>query len=163
MEPAWSSETLVSYHISSPWRWRLHGPPKLWYPTTSIHPEDGGSMVLRNFGILPYLFTLKMEAAWSSETLVSYHIFSPWRWRQHGPLKRWYSTTRYESRRSRSECSFQFLQMNIGLIFQNRAGRLDFSPLKCLLNRYRVFLQQSLRSWNLNIEHLLYEGHQRFP
>jgi hypothetical protein len=39
------------------------------------HPEDGSSLVLRN--VLSYLNTtprhnLKMEAAWSSETLVSY-------------------------------------------------------------------------------------------
>jgi len=39
MVVAWSSETLVSYittwrHIS---RWRQHGAPKLWYPTTALH------------------------------------------------------------------------------------------------------------------------------
>jgi hypothetical protein len=63
MDAAWHSETLVSCHIntrrhnpedggrmalrnvgilphhmtSQPWRWRLHGPPKAWYPTTSPH------------------------------------------------------------------------------------------------------------------------------
>jgi len=42
-----------------------------------LHPEDGGSM--------------------TSETLVSYITIrrqtSPWRWRQHGPPKRWYPTS----------------------------------------------------------------------
>jgi hypothetical protein len=80
---------LVSYHIH-PWRWKQHWPPKRWYPTTSF-PEDGGSMNLRNFGILPRP-SLKMKAALASEMLVSYHIH-PWRWRQHGPPKRWYPTT----------------------------------------------------------------------
>jgi hypothetical protein len=38
-----------------PKTWRHHGPPKRWYPTTSLH-------------------SLKMEAATSPETSVSYHI-----------------------------------------------------------------------------------------
>jgi hypothetical protein len=82
-----------------PWRWRQHEPLKCWYPTTTLHgvttqktstwnlhPEDGGSMELWNVGILPQcytasppkwpglqIFVLKMEAALTSETLVSYH------------------------------------------------------------------------------------------
>jgi hypothetical protein len=49
-----------------------------YHNTTRRHnPEDGGSMNLRNVGILPQHLT------------VSQHR----RWRQHGPLKRWYPTT----------------------------------------------------------------------
>jgi hypothetical protein len=85
MEAAYSSETLVSYHITScrnnpedggsvvlrnvgilrnhytasePRRWMKNIPPKRWYPTTLLH------------GVT----TLKMEAEYSSETLASYHI-----------------------------------------------------------------------------------------
>jgi hypothetical protein len=42
---------------SQPRRWMQHGPLKRWYPTTTLH------------GVT----TQKMEAAWTSETLVSYH------------------------------------------------------------------------------------------
>jgi len=45
------------YTASQPRRWRQHGPPKHWYPTTTLHSVT----------------TLKMEAAWTSETLESYH------------------------------------------------------------------------------------------
>jgi len=96
-------------------------------PPNSGRCEDKGSKDLRNVGILPHQytvsqtrrlrtesvpnhFTLKMEAAKSSETLVSYRITtrchkpedyelnlylitSPWRWRQYGPPKRWYPAT----------------------------------------------------------------------
>jgi hypothetical protein len=45
------------YTASQPRRWSQHGPPKCWYPTITLH------------GVT----TLKMEAAWTSETLESYH------------------------------------------------------------------------------------------
>jgi len=86
MEAIWLSETLVSCHINTPRRWRHYGPPKRWYPTTLIHPEDRNSMALRNIGILPHQYTLKMETVWPSETLVSYHINTPWGWR-HTPVR----------------------------------------------------------------------------
>jgi len=34
----------------------------------------GGGMILQNIGILPCHHSLKMEAAWFSETVVFYHI-----------------------------------------------------------------------------------------
>jgi hypothetical protein len=45
------------YTASQRRRWRHHGPLKLWYPTTTLH------------GVT----TQKMEAPWTSETLVSCH------------------------------------------------------------------------------------------
>jgi len=44
------------YTVTLPWRWKQQGPPKRWCPTATLHGH----------------FTLKMEAARSSESLVSY-------------------------------------------------------------------------------------------
>jgi hypothetical protein len=50
-----------------------------YHNTTPRHnPEDGGRMDLWNFSILPQPYTASQ----------------PRRWRQNGPLKRWYPTTK---------------------------------------------------------------------
>jgi hypothetical protein len=57
MEEAWSFETLVSYHDAT----RHHYPERRGHESLSkphsIHPEDGGSIVFRNIGILPQYHT----------------------------------------------------------------------------------------------------------
>jgi len=64
-----------------------------------IRGEDGDSMDLRNVGILYVIIRChnqKMEAAWTSETLVFYTSLlgvTTWRWRQHGSPKHWYPTS----------------------------------------------------------------------
>jgi hypothetical protein len=96
---------ILSHHyaVSEPWRWKQYGPPKLSYPITSLrgvrtlkmeavwssetlltyhitaqcqNPEDGGSTVLRNVGILPHHYTVSQS----------------WRWRHQSTLKRSYPT-----------------------------------------------------------------------
>jgi hypothetical protein len=45
-------------------------------PLSSLHPEDGGSFVLRNVGILPHYYTVSQPEDGDSEALrnlVSYH------------------------------------------------------------------------------------------
>jgi hypothetical protein len=72
--------------------WRQQGPPKRRHHTTTLHSEDEGSKFLRNAGILPQHYTLKMKAASSSETSVSYNT-THWRRRRQVPPKRPYPTT----------------------------------------------------------------------
>jgi hypothetical protein len=59
--------------LTSPWRWRQHGPPKHRYPTTSLHGVTTQKTTTWISNQAP-LTSLKMEATWSSETSVSYHI-----------------------------------------------------------------------------------------
>jgi hypothetical protein len=56
--------------FTSPWRWRQQGPPKLRYSTTSLY--DVTTQKTMNWRDASVYFTLKMEAARSSETSVSY-------------------------------------------------------------------------------------------
>jgi len=52
--------------VTSPRRWRQHEPSKRWYPTTGVTTHRNSTWMISDF--IP-----KMEAVWTSETLVSYH------------------------------------------------------------------------------------------
>jgi hypothetical protein len=66
------SKDLAASIFTSPWRWRQQGPPKRWYPTTSLH------------GVIT-----QKTATWIS---IQTPLTSPWTWEQHGPPKHWYPT-----------------------------------------------------------------------
>jgi hypothetical protein len=67
----------IATPLTSPWRWRQHSTPKHLYPTSTLrgvtfqksstwiislfHPEDGGSMALRNVGILAHHYTVSQR------------------------------------------------------------------------------------------------------
>jgi hypothetical protein len=55
------------------WRWRQHGPPKRCYPTTSLHGDITRRPRLESLS-KPHSLHPEDGAAWSSETLASYHI-----------------------------------------------------------------------------------------
>jgi len=68
--------------VTSPWRWRQHGITVSRSRSCEAHPHKlRSSRVATRACVLPLwitpewdeAFTLKMEAAWTSETLVSYH------------------------------------------------------------------------------------------
>jgi len=61
---------LGTQHITSPWRWREHGPLKRRYPTSTPHDVTTQKAMTWDS---TYHFTLKMEGAWTTETSVSYH------------------------------------------------------------------------------------------
>jgi hypothetical protein len=76
------------YTASQPSRWRQYGPPKHRYPTASLHgittlkmEAVWSSEKLVSYATLHGVTTLKMEAARSSEKLVSYRIIT----RCHNP------------------------------------------------------------------------------
>jgi len=79
MEVAGSSETLVSYHNTT----RGHNSEDV---DLNLHPDHGGSMVFRNVGILLEHYTGLQFRRFRLES-------SRWRWRQHGPPKRWHPAT----------------------------------------------------------------------
>jgi hypothetical protein len=62
----WLTDRQLQSNSGSYWRWRQHGPPKRWYPTTTLYVV----IIQKNW---TWIFTLKMEAACSSETFVSIH------------------------------------------------------------------------------------------
>jgi hypothetical protein len=68
----WNFGILLRHYMASQprkprfasWRWRRHGPPKRWYPTTTFHAVTTQKIST---------CLLKMDATWTSETLLSYH------------------------------------------------------------------------------------------
>jgi len=83
MEEGRSSEMLVSYHITirrhTTWRCGQQGPPKWWYPTTSLHGVT--TWRCRQHG-----HPKRWYPAASLQGVTTR------RWRQQDPPKRWYPT-----------------------------------------------------------------------
>jgi hypothetical protein len=76
----WKFDVLLKkYTALQTRRWRNHGPLKRWYPTTTLHS----------------LTTHKIDAAWTFETLVSYHntIVSTQKIEAAWTFKPWFPTT----------------------------------------------------------------------